>query len=405
MRRFNTPAAPDPTSIGAGTRLPAANPAVSLPRMNPLRAVSAPTFVLGLVLALLTGVDAAANAPAAASASTAGLIGPVGAPAGARRVRTLRIDRPGVYENILVDGEWIAEDLVRITADNVVLRNCTIRHGRRDGLEIYGRNVRVENCHIHHLLAGTYRAEHNFDAHGITGRPLNLTVRNTEISHVSGDALQFDPGRKAEPHAWDNVLVEHCFLWTGPLEGDFADFKRGERPGENAFDSKVAATGPRARITLRNTLIQGWGHGSIDNGAALNLKEKVQAVIERCAFVENDIAFRCRGAGGGRESAWVTARDCAVYRTARVFRLESRVANVGIFQLALGDGIGRVFDDAPGAGEGFQSNGFVPAPPLPPWPYTALPLVSAVRTPPEKPENEPPTQAATGWDGRFETKG
>jgi hypothetical protein len=344
-----------------------------------------------------TELSAAPASPAAAD--TAGLIGLVGARPDARKVRTLRIDKPGVYENILVDGEWISEDLVRITADNVVLRNCTIRYGRRDALEIYGRNVRVENCHIHHVLAGTFRAEHNFDAHGITGRPLNLTVRNTEISHVSGDALQFDPGRKAEPYAWDNVLVDHCFLWTGPLDADYADYKRGERPGENAFDSKVAMAGPRARITIRNTLMKGWGHGSIGNGAALNLKEKIQAIIDRCVLVENDIGFRCRGAGPGRESAWVTAVNCTVYQTSRVFRLESGVENVKILHLALGSGIEQEFDRAPGPGGGFEVAGSRTAPPLESGPYRSLP-VGAIRSG-DGPgiENASAAQRATGWDG------
>jgi hypothetical protein len=330
----------------------------------------------------------------------AGLIGPVGARRDARRVRTLRINQPGVYENILVDGEWISEDLVRITADNVVLRNCTIRHGRRDAVEIYGRNVRVENCHIHHVIGGTYRAEHNIDAHGITGRPLNLTVRNTEISHVSGDALQFDPGRKAEPYGWDNVLVEHCFLWTGPLDADYADYKRGERPGENAFDSKVAPNGPRARVTFRNTLMKGWGHGAIGNGAALNLKEKVQAVVDRCVFVENDIAFRCRGAGPGRDSAWVTSRNCTVYQTSRVFRLESGVENVKIFFLATGEDVPREYDRAPGPGTGFAVAGSRAAPPLKPWPYQALPVGEVIAVPKDSASADGllPTKLATGWD-------
>src|SRR5688572_26393926 len=307
-------------------------------------------------LALLTSLRmriSLAAPQARIPAAYAGLSGPIGAGPDARKVQTLRIDKPGVYENILVDGDWIDQDLVRITTDNVVLRRCTIRYGRRDAVEVYGRNVVIENCHIHHVLNGTFRADKNLDAHGITGRPLNLTVCNTEISHVSGDALQFDPGRKAEPYAWDNVRVEHCWLWTGPLDRDYADFRRGERPGENAFDSKVAATGPRARITIRSTLMQGWGHGAIDNGAALNLKERVEALVDRCVFVENDIAFRCRGAGGNRESAWVTVRDCAVYRTSRVFRLESGVENVKIYNLALGEGISREYDRAPGPGAGF----------------------------------------------------
>lgn len=326
-------------------------------------------FLSRWVCALIFGGLLASNAFAE---TMAGLTGSVGARAEARRVQTLRIDRPGIYENILVDGDWSEQDLVRITADNVVLRNCTIRNGRRDGIEVYGRNVLIENCHIHHLLNGAYRAEKNLDAHGITGRPLNLTVRNTEISHVSGDALQFDPGRKAEPYAWDNVLVEHCFLWTGPLDRDYAEYKRGERPGENAFDSKVAPVGPRARITIRATLLKGWGHGAIGNGAALNLKEKIRAVVDRCVFVENDIAFRCRGPGDLRDSAWVTAINCTVYQTSRVFRLEAKVENVKIMHLATGEGAARNFDGAPGPGAGYVVQGGRDAPPLKPWPYTAL---------------------------------
>jgi hypothetical protein len=146
--------------------------------------------------------------------------------------------------------------------------------------------------------------------------------------------------------------------------------------------------------------MQGWGHGSIGNGAALNLKEKIQAVVERCVFVENDIAFRCRGAGTGRESAWATVSDCTVYRTSRVFRLESNVENVKIFQLALGEGIERDYDRAPGAGPGFEAQGTRRAPPLKPWPYKALPIGEVTSPVAESTSgNAPPTQPATGWEG------
>jgi hypothetical protein len=347
------------------------------------------------MIALLGGAFTAA----APGTETAGLTGPRGANPEARRLRTLRIERSGVYENLLIDGEWADEDLVKVRADNVVLGNCTVRFGKRDAVEIYGRNVRVENCHIHHVLGGTYQAEHNVDAHGITGCPLNLTVRNTEISHVSGDALQFDPGRRAEPYAWDNVLVEDCFLWTGPLDADYAGFKRGEKPGENAFDSKTFDGEPRrSRVTLRRCLLQGWGQGAIDNGAALNLKEKVQALVDRCVLVDNDIGFRCRGSRG---SAWVTARNCTVYRTARVFRLEERVQNLKIFHLALGEGVGKRYDQAPGAGEGFEEHGARRAPALRAWPYDRLPVGEVVPpgTPPSSADDRLPTALATGWEG------
>jgi hypothetical protein len=305
----------------------------------------------------------------AAAQEHAGLSGPVGAPEGSEQVRTLRITEPGVYENIIVDGEWIDQDLVRILADDVTLRNCTVRNGLRDAIEVYARNVTIENCHIHHVLNGTF--EEQKDAHGITGRPVNLVIRNTEISHVSGDAIQFDPSRRNEPYPWDEVTVENCFLWTGPLDADYAGFKEGERPGENAFDSKTHPEAPRARIVFRNTLFKGWGHGQIGNGAALNFKEKVHGVVENCVLVENDIGFRCRGTLG---SAWVTATNNAVYKTDRVFRLEQQVENVKITGLALGEGVGRVFDYAPGPGEGFEDNDRREAPPLAEWPYNRLPV-------------------------------
>jgi len=159
------------------------------------------------------------------------------------------------------------------------------------------------------------------------------------------------------------------FLWTGPLDTDYAGFRKGERPGENAFDSKVDPEAPRATITIRNTLMKGWGHGQIGNGAALNLKEQIQAIVENSVFVDNDIAFRCRGTLG---SAWVTALNNTVYRTSRVFRLEHRVKNVKISGLAVGQGIGQEFDNVPGPGEGFEDRDRRTAPPLAAWPYTRL---------------------------------
>ncbi len=336
-------------------------------------------------MALMPGVAGAYGA-AGSGSEYAGLSGPVGAPPGAKRIarQMLLIDKPGVYENLLIDGEFEDTRLVRIRADGAVLRNCTIRNARKNGVEVYARDVRIENCKIHHLLASTYREQH--DAHGITGRPRNLTIRNTEIAYVSGDAIQFDPGRALDPYPWDNVTVEDCFLWTAPLDADYAGFRRGERPGENAFDSKIHPDAPRTRIVFRNCLMQGWGHGQIENGAALNLKEKLEAVVEQCVFVDNDIAYRCRGEGQYRSgmfpgrvrrrpSAWVTTRNCTVYRTTRAFRPEFRVENLKIYDMAYGEGVGQVFDNSSGGhGEGFEHRGKREAPPLEAWPYTRLPV-------------------------------
>ncbi len=341
------------------------------------------TWIQGAGMAVMAGVTGACGS-AGKREAWAGLTGPVGAPSGAKRMppELLVIDKPGVYENLLFDGEFRDTRLVRILADDVVLRNCTIRNALKNGVEVRARNVLIENCKIHHLLSSTFQDQH--DAHGITGKPQNLTVRNTEIAYVSGDALQFDPGRRLDPYPWDNVVVENCFLWTGPLDADYAGFRRGERPGENAFDSKIHPDAPRTRIVFRNCLMQGWGHGQIGNGAALNLKEKLEAVVEECVFVDNDIAYRCRGEGSYREnmfpgevrrrpSAWVTTRNCTVYRTSRAFRAEFQVENLKIHNMAYGEGVEQIFDDSSGGhGEGFEYHGKREAPPLAAWPYTRL---------------------------------
>ena len=188
---------------------------------------------------------------------------------------------------------------MKIQADGVTLRNCEIRHGTHNAVTVYASDVVIDSCKIHHALAGTYAEQQ--DAHGITGRPTNLTIRNCDIGLTSGDSIQFDPGRGP----WDNVLVEGCTLWTAPLPEDAAGFKKGQRPGENAIDTKQGIANPRSRLTIRDCLFYGWNQpGPIGNMAALNLKNHVQVLVERCLFRDNEICFRVRGGSGEYGGAW-----------------------------------------------------------------------------------------------------
>jgi hypothetical protein len=107
----------------------------------------------------------------------------------------LEISRPGVYENYLVDSHWAGGNRVKITADDVILRNCEIRNATGNGVGVFGTNVTIENCKIHHFLASTFRQQ--ADAHGITGRWDHVTIRNCEIFYVSGDCIQLDPDRSS----------------------------------------------------------------------------------------------------------------------------------------------------------------------------------------------------------------
>lgn len=296
-------------------------------------------FMLGIVPSLALAVG-----PVGAS-------GQVGCLEKLTEVERLEITKPGTYENFLVDSQWQGGNRVKVTADDVVLRNCEIRNATGNGVGIFSRNVTIENCRIHHLLNGTF--EKQADAHGITGHPVRLVIRNCDISHVSGDAVQFDPDRKP----WDEVLIENCTFWTGPLEADAGGFKAGQRPGENAFDSKTPPTGPRPRIMFRNCLFHGWNQpGQVSMLAALNLKENVDATVENCLFRDNQVCFRLRGPGS-RGGALVRIQYCAIFDSALGVRMEDKLENLKIVRLGFGTGIERKYQQAGGPWPGYENTG------------------------------------------------
>ncbi len=296
----------------------------------------------------------ARNAPAIGASAAAGCLD---RPA---RVQRLSITKPGVYENILIDGEWIDSTLVKITSDNVILRHCEIRNGRHNAIAVYAKNVVIESCKIHHLLAGTFQEQR--DAHGITGCPQGLTIRNCDIGLVSGDAVQFDPGRGP----WDHVVIENCTLWTAPLTLDAAGFQKGQRPGENAVDTKQSETNARSRIIIRNCRMFGWRQpAAISNMAALNLKNHIEATVEQCVLHENEIAFRVRGGTGEYGGAHVAIDRCAVYDSLVAVRAEDKIHNLKIRRLGIAaDGTLPFKEAGGGVGQDFHMESPFEPPPL-----------------------------------------
>lgn len=266
-------------------------------------------------------------------AERAGTSGKVGAPPSAQIVHRLEITKPGVYENFIVDAQGKGGNIVKITANDVTLRNCEIFNGTGNGVGVFGTRVIIENCRIHHLLNGTFEAQN--DAHGITGRWGDVTIRNCDISHISGDCIQFDPDRKSR----GSLTIESCHLWSGPLAEDAPGFKAGQNPGENAFDSKTMPDGERCKLIIRQCYMHGWSQPSqISTRAALNLKEHIDAEITHCVFDDNEVAIRARGPGG-RGDARVKVQDCAIYRTQLGVRAEDKIENLKLIRIAWGDGV------------------------------------------------------------------
>ncbi|MFP6900823.1 MAG: right-handed parallel beta-helix repeat-containing protein, partial [Opitutales bacterium] len=239
-----------------------------------------------------------------------------------KKVERLVITKPGVYENYLVDSRWQGGNRVKVSCDDVVIRNCEIRNATGNGIGVFGKRVLIEKCRIHHMLAGSYDDQR--DAHGITGRWGDVTIRDCDVSYVSGDSIQFDPDRRST----GRVVVENCRLWTGPLPADAAKFRKGQRPGENAFDTKTMAKGARTELMIRNTLMHGWRQPSqISLAAALNLKENVRATVTNCVFTDLEVAFRLRGPTA-RGGAWVSIERCAIYDAKVGVRAEDGIENL-----------------------------------------------------------------------------
>ncbi|MGD9857641.1 MAG: right-handed parallel beta-helix repeat-containing protein, partial [Planctomycetaceae bacterium] len=289
-----------------------------------------------------------------------GVRGTVGCRERPTLVEQLRITGGGIHENYLVDGRWTATDLVNITANDVTLRHCEVRHSTRNGISVYARNVLIDSCRIHHLLSGTFQQQD--DAHGITGQPNRLVLRNCEIYYVSGDGIQFDPDRGL----WDDVLIENCTFWTGPLPADAAGFRRGERPGEDAVDTKQFDRNPRSRLVMRNCLLYGWKQPSqIDMTAALNVKNNVDVTVENCVLRDNQVCFRLRGPTGPYGGARVTINDCAVYDTDVAVRMEDGLQDLRITRLGFGGGVERRYHQAGrGPWPGYVNSGEFEAPPV-----------------------------------------
>lgn len=282
-----------------------------------------------------------------------GAQGPIGCDANPQRVNRLNCNKRAVYENYLVDGRWENSTLIKIKSDDVTLRRCELKNCKGNAINVNGKNVLIESCKIHHVLAGSFTKQQ--DAHGITGCPTNLTIRNCDIGLTSGDCIQFDPGRGA----WDQVLIENCTLWTGPLPADAGEFKKGERPGENGVDTKQRTSNQRSRLTIRNCLFYGWKQpGQIGNLAALNLKNHVDAKVENCVFRDNEICFRVRGGEGDYGGAHVTIDNCAVYESGVAVRAEDKIENLKINRLGIGAGVKRKLHAVGGGtGAGFENQG------------------------------------------------
>ncbi|MEO1036284.1 MAG: right-handed parallel beta-helix repeat-containing protein [Pseudomonadota bacterium] len=256
-------------------------------------------------------------------------------------------------DGIDIDHEKDGSDAIRVRGGrSLVFRNMEVRNGTRDAFDVDNADgLLVEDVEIHHFLNGSFGSED--DSHGLAITNTDgVTIRRTNIHHVSGDSIQADPNRKPGGIA-TNILVEDSVFWTGPLSSPFnSGWPAGASPGENALDTKVLKTGfeneIRMKITLRNITAYGWtAVPEISNRAVFNLKEKIDAELDRVTVYDSEIAFRVRGSLGNADTR---ISNAVVYDVGTAIRAEDNVTGLEVLNSTFGDGIDRMLRHAGGSG-------------------------------------------------------
>lgn len=258
------------------------------------------------------------------------------------RVLTVRHSYISI-EGFILDGQYGLDDAVLVATSGHFFRlaDSEVRRSTRDLIDIRGpAGVVIERCLIHHALNA---ADGRTDAHGIAAGPVqDLAIRDTDIHTFSGDGIQVDPGRSAP--GWSRVTIERSRIWLVPLPAPENGFPAGTVPGENAVDTKASASFPRAILTIRDTTASGFRSALISNAAAFNLKEHVDATVDRVTVSDSEIAFRLRGAATG--GAWVAVTNTVVFDTSTAFRYEDNIRNLRIWNSTVGGGVARAFQAA-----------------------------------------------------------
>ena len=237
-----------------------------------------------------------------------------------------------VLDGLVLDGAYGNDDVVRVTSAASAWCCATSksqvwprlrRHGGAD------RGARGATG-IHHCLDATGGRA---DAQGlVTGAVERLTVRESEIHTFSGDALQFDPSRTSP--GWTDIRLQRLSLWLAPLPTATNGFAAGTVPGENGVDTKTPREGRRSRLLVED--VQAWGFrgGLVNNMAAFNIKERVDAVFDRVTVRDSDIAFRLRGPGERGASARI--RDSVVHDVKTGIRYEDEMATLRLERVTMG---------------------------------------------------------------------
>ena len=159
-----------------------------------------------------------------------------------------------VFENLIfnhLDGE---SDAIKIKSSYNVMRNCTIKNGKRDGIDIGSGDYNIiENSTIYDFDTGTRQ-----DAHGIVlDEGYGNIIRNNRIYDCSGDCIQIYSGTAR----W--TVIENNELFTTRGSGS-----------ENAIDVKTTFG-----VRIIGNVMYGFRRSAGSQGNAVVIHHDADSVI------------------------------------------------------------------------------------------------------------------------------
>jgi len=114
-------------------------------------------------------------------------------------------------------------------------------------------------------------------------------------------------------------------------------------------DTKASAALPRSSLLVRDVVAHGF-RGAISNQAAFNLKEHVEARVDRVTVSRSEIAFRLRGGGSSPGGALVTVTNAVVHDVAVGIRYEDNIQDLKVWNSTFGRNVGAPFYAASSGG-------------------------------------------------------
>lgn len=243
------------------------------------------------------------------------------------------------FEGLVFDGGYGSGDTLRMGgSDDLELLEVEVRRSGQDCIDLRDADrVLIRGARIHHCV------HPSGDAHGVTGDSVDgLTIADSEIYLVTGDAVQLSPSRQH----WDALEIRDSLLWSGALDEAASGRAAGTLIGENALDTKTGPNTPR--VEVRDTLAWGW-RGVISNQGAFNLKETVDVLVERVTVYDSEIAFRIRG-----PTAQLRIVNAVIYDVDTAFRVEDGLVDTALAHVTVGQDVGAVFQEAGSAPVGLS---------------------------------------------------